>query len=64
MIERVMLRLCDFPDSGVRYPGIVPPVRYVAAGSHRIFYSHIGNRVIVLRVSRQAMQSHGRILPM
>lgn len=63
-IERVMLRLRDFPDSGVRYPGVMPPVRYVAAGSHRIFYSHIGDRVIVRRVLHQAMRPHGRIPPL
>ncbi|MBP2277561.1 MULTISPECIES: type II toxin-antitoxin system RelE/ParE family toxin [Sphingomonas] len=63
LIERTIARLRDFPDSGMLYPGIIPPVRYVAAGSHRIFYSRTGDMLTIQRVLHQAMRPHGRIAP-
>lgn len=62
-IERTMLRLCDFPNSGVVYPGTRPPVRYATSGSHRIFYTPENGGVTVWRVLHEKMRPDGRLRP-
>jgi plasmid stabilization system protein ParE len=60
-IENAIRRLREFPDSGVLYPGTLPPVRYASCGSHRIFYTRRDGRLLVIRVLHQAMRAEGRI---
>ena len=40
----------QFPDSGPIYQRIVPPLRSMKCGSHRIFYKVTGDVVTVIRV--------------
>ena len=39
-----------YPESGSTYAGIVPPVRSIKCGSHRIFYSVGEDVVTVIRI--------------
>jgi toxin ParE1/3/4 len=50
-------RLADFPLLGPYYPGLSPPVRYLAYRSHQVFYQFDGTTVQVLRILHHAMDA-------
>ena len=60
-IQDNILRLSEFPDSGVPYQRTRPPVRYASCGSHRIFYARHENKLLVIRILHQAMRTRGRL---
>jgi plasmid stabilization system protein ParE len=47
----------DYPESGVKYPGIEPAVRSVPCGSHRIYYDVMETTVRIQRVLHKAMDA-------
>ena len=60
-ITRAILRLREYPDSGMLYCGTAPPVRYTSCGSHRIFYTRHQHGLLVIRILHQAMRTRGRL---
>ena len=49
-----ILRLESNPQSGPVFPGIRPPVRYLAYKRHRILYDYDGKTVRVIRIMHHA----------
>jgi toxin ParE1/3/4 len=60
-IARAILRLREYPDSGVIYRGATPTVRYASCGSHRIFYTRRRHSLLIIRILHQAMRTRGRL---
>jgi toxin ParE1/3/4 len=60
-IQAAILRLREFPDSGMLYRGTVPPVRYASCGSHRIFYARRKGSLLIIRILHHAMRRRGRL---
>lgn len=56
-IEQALRRIIDYPESGMKYPGINPTIRSVPCGSHRIYYDVAGDLVRVQRVLHKAMDA-------
>lgn len=56
-IEQAFRRIIDYPESGVKYPGIEPPVRSIPCGSHRIYYDVVSDVVRIQRVLHKAMDA-------
>ena len=54
-IEQAFRRIMDYPENGVKYPGIEPAIRSVPCGSHRIYYDVMGDAVRIQRVLHKAM---------
>lgn len=53
-IDSALARLAEFPMSGPVFPGIRPPVRYLAYKRHRIMYDYDGDIVRILRIIHHA----------
>lgn len=53
-IQNAVGRLAQFPESCTFYPGLQPPVRYLAYKRHRIIYDYDGEIVRVIRIIHQA----------
>ena len=56
-VEQALRRIMDYPESGVKYPGIEPAIRSVPCGSHRIYYDVTGDVVRIQRVLHKAMEA-------
>jgi toxin ParE1/3/4 len=56
-IEQAFRRIMDYPESGMKYPGIEPAIRSVPCGSHRIYYDAAGDAVRIQRVLHKAMDA-------
>ena len=53
-IDVAFARLAEFPQSGPVFPGIRPPVRYLAYKRHHIIYDYTGDTVWVIRIIHHA----------
>lgn len=53
-LQAAVERLAAFPESGPAFPGIRPPVRYLAYKRHRIIYDYDGETVRVIRILHHA----------
>ncbi len=53
-INAALARLGEFPQSGPVFPGIRPPVRYLAYKRHRILYEFDGETVWIIRIIHHA----------
>jgi len=56
-VEQAFRRIMDYPESGVKYPGIEPVIRSIPCGSHRIYYDLAGEAVCIQRVLHKAMDA-------
>ena len=56
-LQATVERLASFPQSGPIYPGLRPPVRYLAYRRHYIFYDYDGSTVWIVRVLHHAMDA-------
>ncbi len=53
-INAALARLAEFPQSGPVFPGIRPPVRYLAYKRHHILYDYDGATVWIVRIVHHA----------
>jgi toxin ParE1/3/4 len=53
-INAALARLAEFLQSGPVFPGIRPPVRYLAYKRHHIMYDYNGKTVWVIRIEHHA----------
>ena len=53
-IDLVLARLEEFPQSGPIFPGIRPPVRYLAYKRHHVIYDYNGDTVWIIRIIHHA----------
>jgi toxin ParE1/3/4 len=60
-LELAISRLGAHPLSGPLYPGIRPPIRYLAYRRHHIFYDTDGETVWIVRILHHAQEA-GRLL--
>ncbi len=60
-LQAAIVRLTEFPQSNPNYPGLRPPIRYMAYRRHHIFYDFDGTTVWVARILHHAMDVRGRI---
>lgn len=60
-IEKALARLEEFPELGPQYPGIRPPIRFLAYRQHHIFYDYDGQTVCIVRILHHAIDA-GRLL--
>lgn len=60
-MERALGRLEEFPELGPAYPGIRPPIRFLAHRQHHIFYDYNGQTVCIVRILHHALDA-GRLL--
>lgn len=56
-VEQTFRRIIDYPESGMKYPGIEPPIRSIPCGSHRIYYDVTEEAVRIQRVLHKAMDA-------
>jgi toxin ParE1/3/4 len=50
-------RLADYPEIGVARADLVPAVRSLPVGEHRIFYQILDDRISIVRVLHHAMDA-------
>lgn len=53
-LQAAVEQLAQFPQSGPVFPGIRPPVRYLAYKRHHIIYDYNGDTVWVIRIIHHA----------
>ena len=53
-LQAAVEQLAEFPQSGPVFPGIRPPVRYLACKRHHIIYDYDGNTVSIIRIIHHA----------
>ena len=56
-LQAAVDRLAGFPQAGPVYPGVRPPVRYLAYRRHHIFYDYDGTTVWIVRILHHAMDA-------
>jgi len=59
-LQAAIMRLADYPLMGTVYPGLRPPVRFVAFRRHHVLYDFDGTTVLIVRILHHAMDVHGR----
>lgn len=53
-LQAAITRLADFPETGAVYPGLRPPIRFLACRRHHIMYDYDGQTVWIVRIIHQA----------
>lgn len=60
-LQAAITGLADYPLMGAVYPGLRPPIRFLAFRRHHVLYDFDGTTVVIVRILHHAMDARGRV---